>query len=450
MNQTKTPITLPQGFSVGYARRDITPISWPVVLTETTDLAESAHDPMQITCTALSDGKNVALLCTVDLINMELDLNEISKKLLTDGLGIEIPPENIFLNCTHSHTVINYKKKTDPSVIAWKEEVYYKQLPPLAEEALRDLAPAKAFIGKSHTERLTFVRRYFREDGSFSGILHKSRSTAPIVRHESDADPELRTLRFQREGKKDVLMVNYQTHHGSAGALYPRQISADWVHPFRESAEKELNCHFAYHNGAAGNLNFYSSIKGERKYPTFLDAIPYVLDVTRQAIASEQEAAVGDIRVAHSNYTGTCNNTYSKETVALAKAILDAPYGSEERRALVEQSDFYDSFHAECVYTAATMGTVKVPLTAITCGDLAFCAFPYEMFDINGKQCRDASPFKSTFICSLTGDALRYVGSAQAYENGGYELYSGRFRPGSGEEFVGEMLRLLDVCKNKG
>ena len=384
MNQmNQESIRLPQGFSVGYARRDITPVGFPVVLTETTSLAESAHDPMQITCTALSDGKNVALILSVDLINMELDLNEISKKLLCEGLGFEIPSENIFLNCTHSHTVINYKKKTDPGVIAWKEQVYYKQLPPLAEEALRDLTPAKAYVGKSHTEGLTFVRRYFREDGTFSGILVKSRSTAPIVRHETDADTEMRTLRFVRRGKKDVLLVNYQTHHGSAGALYPRQISADWVHEFRKAAEKELNCHFAYHNGAAGNLNFYSSVKGERKYPTFLDAIPYIIGVTKSAIASETEAAVGEIRVAHTNYAGTCNNTYPKETVALAKAIVDAPYGSEEQKALVESSDFYDAFHAQCVYNAANMGSVNVPLTAITCGDLAFCAFPYEMFDTN-------------------------------------------------------------------
>ena len=29
-----SPITLPEGFSVGYARKDITPISWPAFLTE--------------------------------------------------------------------------------------------------------------------------------------------------------------------------------------------------------------------------------------------------------------------------------------------------------------------------------------------------------------------------------------------------------------------------------
>ncbi len=448
--QQKEPseISLPEGFSVGYSRKDITPTTWPAFLTESGGYADKAHDPMQITCVAISDGKNVALICTVDIINMNLELTELSKKFLRKNLDIQIPDENIFLNCSHTHTSIDYKAKSEPSVAAWKSQVYYKQLPLLAEEALLDLTPAKAYVGTSHTEDLTFVRRYFREDGTFTGILTKDSSSAPVVRHESDPDTQLRTLRFDREGdKKDVLMVNYQTHYGSAGALYPHQISADFIHPFRESAEKELDCHFSYCNGAGGNLVFNSRIEGERKYSTFEDAIPHLMDVTKQAIATEEEAKIGELRIAHSDYTGVCNDTYSEETVALAKAIIDAPAESAERQALVASSDFYDAFHASCVYTAATTGTINVPLTAITFGDIAFCAFPYEMFDTNGKECRDASPFKTTFICSLTGDALRYVASAASYENGGYEVYSGRFRPGSGEEFVKEMLRLLGECK---
>lgn len=444
----KGPITLPEGFSVGYARKDITPVTWPAILTENGGYADKAHDPMQISCVAISDGKNVALICSVDLINMNLELTQASKKMMKKNLELEIPDENIFLNCTHTHTSIDYKAKSDPSVAAWKSQVYFKLLPLLAEEAIRDLAPAKAYSGKSHTEGMTFVRRYFREDGTFHGILYDSGSTAPIVRHESEADTELRTVRFERESKKDVLMVNYQTHYGSIGALYPQQISADFVHYFRERAEEELDCHFAYQNGAGGNLNFASSIPGERKYPTFEDAIPHLMDVTKAALASEEELQTGPLKVAHSDYTGVCNDTYSEETVALAKAIVESPAESEERLDLIAKGNFYDAFHAQCVYIAATTGTINVPLTAVTCGELAFCAFPYEMFDTNGKQCRDASPFKTTFICSLTGDALRYVGSAEAYENGGYEIYSGRFRPGSGEEFVAEMLRLLEECKS--
>ena len=79
------PITLPQGFSVGYSRQDITPISWPT-LSYNGDYAKSAHDPLQITCVALCDGEQIALICTIDMRNIGAALIQKTKELLTKNL----------------------------------------------------------------------------------------------------------------------------------------------------------------------------------------------------------------------------------------------------------------------------------------------------------------------------------------------------------------------------
>ena len=84
-----------------------------------------------------------------------------------------------------------------------------------------------------------------------------------------------------------------------------------------------------------------------------------------------------------------------------------------------------------------------IPFTAISCGDIAFVSAPYEMFDTNGQEVRAASPFKSTFICSLTNGSFGYVPSALGFENGSYETFNCAFRPGSGEEFANELVRML-------
>ena len=89
-------------------------------------------------------------------------------------------------------------------------------------------------------------------------------------------------------------------------------------------------------------------------------------------------------------------------------------------------------------------------MNAISFGDVAFAGFPYEMFHENGKAVRDGSPFKTTFICTLSGDALGYVPSALGYQNGGYETFNCRFAAGSGEEFADESIRLLNLCKSAG
>ena len=442
------PITLPQGFSVGYSRKDITPTHWPT-LSYNGDYAKSAHDPLQITCVALCDGEKVALICTVDMRNIGVSLIEKTKEMLTKNLakkyGIEIPYENIFINSSHSHSAVdcNYD---DPSVITWKSQVYYKQLPLLSEEAVRDLTPAEAYSGKSHTEGITFVRRYFREDGSFTGIHMRDKTTSSIVRHETEADSEMRVLRFDREGdKKDVVMVNYQTHYGSASGLYPDQISADFVHTFREAAEKDLDCLFSYCNGASGNLNFQSNIPGERKYKTFVEGTPHLLDVAKEAIAAEEKMETGKLQIAHSDYTAL-HRVYSAEKIAQAKEIENAGKDTPEQSALISKYGFQSRYEASGVTGAASKESSVLPFTAITFGDVGFVCAPYEMFDTNGQEIRAASPFKTTFVFGYTNGSFSYIPSAFAWKNGGYEVYTCRFREGCGEEFAAEMVRLLNVC----
>lgn len=71
------------------------------------------------------------------------------------------------------------------------------------------------------------------------------------------------------------------------------------------------------------------------------------------------------------------------------------------------------------------------------------------MFDTNGKEVRDASPYKMTFISSLTGGGFGYIPSAYAFPHGGYEVYVTRFVMGTGEALVQESLKLLNQCKNE-
>jgi hypothetical protein len=54
-----------------------------------------------------------------------------------------------------------------------------------------------------------------------------------------------------------------------------------------------------------------------------------------------------------------------------------------------------------------------------------------------------------TFVCANTGGVLSYVPSALAYSHGSYETQNCYFAPGSGEEFVTEMLRLVNECHDK-
>ena len=436
------PITYPEGYSVGYATIDIsgqTPIAY------FGGIAKGIHDPLLLTCTAISDGETVALVMTADLKKMLDNVANRSLQIIEKQFGI--PAANVIISCTHSHSAPDAGSSAEGNV-PWMQQ-YYKKLPQVVEAALRDLDVVEgAYTGKANTAHpIAFVRRYLCEDGVYR--MNPSTSDKPIA-HESEADPEFRTIRFDRKNKKDVLLVNFQTHYGGATNTYKEKLSADFVHPFRQKAQKEWDCEFAYYSGAGGDINFNSALAGERYYETWLDAIDGFMETTEACLKAEEKVELGKVQTQRSIVAATVRHD-SEERVAQAKEIRDAGYESAEGMALMAKYGFDGNYDASFTVVRSELGeTLDVPLNAISFGDLAFAAYPYEMFHVNGKEVRDASPFKTTFICTLSGGAFGYIPSALGYSHGGYETYNCRFVGGTGEQLAQESIRLLNECKKAG
>ncbi len=433
------PIVYPKGFSVGYGAADITgktPISY------FGGIANGAHDPLMLTCIAISDGENVALVMTADLKKMLDNVATKSLEIIEKEFGI--PAANVIISCTHSHSAPDAGSTAEGN-IPWMQQ-YYKKLPQAVEAALRDLDVVEgAYTGKANTQHpIGFVRRYLLEDGSYK--MNPSPNDKPVA-HESVADPEFRTIRFDRKNKKDVLLVNFQTHYGGATSTYPQKLSADFVHPFRKEAEKKWDCQFAYYSGASGNINFNTALPDERYYETWLDAIDGFMETTEAALNAEEKVELGKVQAQRSLVAATVRHD-SPERVAQAKEVRDAGYESEAGLALMEKYGFDGYYDTSFTVVRSELGeTLDVPLNAVSFGDVAFAAYPYEMFHENGKEVRDASPFKTTFICSLSGGAFGYIPSALGYSHGGYETYNCRFVGGTGEQLAQESVKLLNACK---
>ena len=437
------PIVYPEGYSVGYSTIDITgktPIAY------FGGVAKGVHDPLLLTCVAISDGESVALIMTADLKKM-LD-NVAQRSLQIIEKEFDIPAANMILSCTHTHSAPDAGSQAEGNV-AWMQQ-YYKKLPQAVEAALRDLDVVEgAYTGKANTEHpIAFVRRYLLENGKYK--MNPGTSDKPVA-HESEADPEFRTIRFDRKNKKDVLLVNFQTHYGGATSTYKEQLSADFVHPFRQQAEKKWDCEFAYYSGAGGNINFSTALPGERYYETWLDAIDGFMETTEAALKAEEKVTLGKIQTQRSLYSAKVRHD-SEERVAQAKEIRDAGYeDTAEGLALMAKYGFDGYYDASFTVVRSELGeSLDVPLNAVSFGDLAWTAYPYEMFHENGKAVRDASPFKVTFICTLSGGAFGYIPSELGYSHGGYETYNCRFVGGTGEQLAQESIRLLNECKKAG
>lgn len=436
--KTVKKIEFPEGFSVGYAtadisgRPDLDPISYHG------GTATGVHDPLLLTCTAFCDGKTVALVMTADLKKMFEPIARESLALIEKTFGI--PKENVIISCTHAHSAPD-AGGDGKGYVAWNAQ-YKEQLLVAVEQALADLDPVeKAFTGKAEQRGIGFVRRYLLENGTWK--MNPSRADHPIA-HESEADPEMRTMRFVRKNKKDVLLVNFQTHYYGCDRKFPSQFSADYIWPFRESASKEFNCHFAFYYGASANINQIAMLPTDNKVPNADEAF---MEGARKCLAAEKEAALGNIQIQHSEFLATCK-LRAPERVKLAQEVYDIGYTTPEGKALLEQYGFVDYMEVFfTLYYKDLKPTQYVPFTAVSFGDLAFVSAPYEMFHENGSFVRANSPFETTFVCTLAHASNGYVPSAIGYEHGAYETFNCRFVAGSGEAFADEMVRLLKATK---
>jgi len=438
-------------FSVGYGRLAINPpkgIGLGGFGNTNSRLSETVLDDICVTCTALSDGKKTVLMYSVDFLGVSLNNYKVISAWVEENLSI--PAENVFITATHNHSAPQVRDGST-SVIPYMP-TFYEGMYAVARLALDDLDEAELFIGSARTEHLNYVRRYLREDGSFHGVGFFTRNKSPIARHESDADDLMQVLRFVRKEKKDVVMVNWQCHVTTTSGLKRTDVSADWVGAFRDEAEKEFGVHFAYYQGAAGNVVPNSYLPDEisnsnlEKHGKDLNA------VLKKALSDMKPVETEEIRVIHHNHYGYFQTDTEGKDLKQAQEICDAfdRGDTDAVRDLCLEYGFHSNYHAKAILGRSKMeqGVGKdIQMAALSLGKVGMIFAPYEMYDTNGMQIKARSPFEMTLICCYTNNAFGYIPSAIGFQNGGYEVDACTFAAGTGETLVEEYLKLLEQIK---
>lgn len=434
-NKKEEAVKIPKGFSTGFAREDISPYGYSVRM-NSSSVAETVKDPIFATCVAVADGEQIALFFSLDIRNTTK--GEQMQSFVSKATGI--PKENMFFTATHNHSGPD-PTGTTSDVTRWYAE-FYKAISKAAKDAIADLTPSEIFIGKANSPAGTnFVRRYQRADGSWDGIHNENVSKAPVIAYESEADKELRTIRFERGDKKDIVMVNWQAHAAHAHSSLKTAVSADFITNFRKGVEKDMDINFAYFQGAAGDINF-SSHMNDKKYDGWEEIGKVLVDVAKEAVANETPASSGKLQITKSVLDGVVRKE-TPERVKQAKEINKTSLATE-KAALMSKYGFASRYEVSAVIKRSSMkDTSPLPLYCISFGDVAFASAPFEMFNTNGIALREASPYPMTFNCSYTNGACGYMPSAAAFDHGGYEFDTCYFEKGTGERCVDESVRIL-------
>ena len=425
----KGEIVYPKEFSAGFGRADIT-CEVPATIGPGTE-ATMVADPLYATCVAVCDGENVALLFHMDVKGIPSNYLKMATNRLKKDYGV--PAENVILNATHSHN--------SPTSLTAKTRWLQKTLNGISEaagDALRDLAPAEAYISKGDTTGFGFVRRYLLENGKYK--CNPSNADKP-VEHESVADPELRAIRFDRGDKKDILMVNWQCHAAHGRSDHKTWISSDFICNLRNGVEKEMDVHFSYHNGASGNLNFTNKTGPQKA--NYEVAGKELVGVVKETVKNEEKVNTGKIKSAKSTVNVEVIQD-SPERIEGAKAFNSA--SEMEQPTVLAKYNLISSYEVSAINARQSYGgpTTDIPLYAISFGDIVFTTAPFEQFDSDAVAVRAASPFKMTFTCAYSNGANGYLPSTLAYPHGSYEVYTTYFEMGTSDRIVAGQIALIN------
>lgn len=400
-----------ESFSVGYAKADITynknPINMTGMADDDTRFSNGVLDNIYATCVACTDTKgNTVLMFGLDLLNTYGELFSDVRQAISSETGI--PFDNILFGASHTHS--GPTQKGDSTAIKESNALIKERCIAAAKEALADRTPAKMYATFARPERLNFVRHYVLADGSYMGKRTGSIPKQDLVGHPHKADNLLQLVKFEREGdKKPVVMINWQAHYYGATRINYNGISADYIGVLRNELESQLGCLSSFYQGGAGNLASTSQITSEEVSSDYIDHGKRLAAYAVEAADSFKELKTGDVYVASKELS------YEKDGMSMVGPVLNA----------------------------------------VGFGEFGIVWAPFEIFDTNAKNVREASPFKYTFYasCANAGTGNMYLPDAAGFTYPTYEALGSaetdnpnytRFPAGTGELVQDQLISMLN------
>lgn len=412
--------------------------------------AKGNLDDIGVRAMALTQGDTKIILLSVDACMVhEKQVAEYSA-MIEKETGV--PAVNIFLSATHTHTGPFLTPTTmfeaDPEPILAYSQFLGTKVAEAAKLALEDAKPARmGYIVGYAPERVAYIRRYKMKDGSTWTCppINDPNIDYPI----GTLDQRVNVLRFDREGAETVVLVNYGVHTDTVNG---EMLSADWPAWMAKTLDKALDgvksMFICGAQGDVGSTNVHPSggdmndteisFDNEMKSPGMARFVGRALAGTVLQVYDKVNY-VDDVEISITNdYIKVPSNMPAPEQLPLAK----------------EYKAYHDAGRDDLIpYTAMELTTVvaeairmcelengpedfTVRLTGVKVGPVALVGIPGEPFTDVGVAIKDTPGWELIMPCALTNGYLGYFPMQSAFDEGGYEARTSRFRGGVAERII--------------
>lgn len=407
------------------------------------------------------DYSGCILMACIDNCGISTPQCDSFRNAIEEKTGVSA--QNIYLHSDHTHTA-PYSEPADDipdfddMVTAYGELIKNRYIA-AASAALSDLKPAKmGYSVAPAPERIAYIRRYKMKDGS---TMTCPPVNSPEIDHPiGTLDQRVNVVRFDREDGDTVVIINYGLH---ADTLNLDQISPDWpgwvAKTFEAAIPDAKIISFVGAQGDVGSTNTtpsksdmndtFISFDNEMKSPGMCRFVGRALAGTVLQVYDKVEYVdIDSIAVLRKKISIAANVPDAKELPLAHKykdlheagRDCDIPYKAMELTTVVAEAMRMCRLENGPQYFEFTLTGVKL-------GPVAFLGIPGEPFTEVGRQIKKAEGWNLICPTCNTNGKEGYFPLKEAYDEGGYEARSSRFKSGVAETIIDGALELLKELK---
>jgi len=441
--------------------------------------ADGVRDDLYARALVIDDGATPVAIVSVDILGVSAATTAGSRRLVERLCGI--PGDQVLIAATHNHSGPLTREVDAGGRAGERDEPYLagleRQIASAVQLAFNRRSPARLRLSLGEEGGIAFNRRFIMREGPVR--TNPGKLNPDITRAAGPVDRRVWTLTalpiadgIAADGSLAVppavlplgVLVNFGLHPAIVAGT---TICADFPHFLETGVQRLIGPHG---NGSVPPLAV-GDPGADPASPVVLFANAPCADINhidflhapRQAGLAEA-ARVGTI-LAGEVVKGACRLVADWEMgitgggIRAARRSVDLPLrrptpeqvawarqAAEGRMSMVPGPGL-EVVEAHRILGLAggwTGATRQTEVQAFAVGDdLAVVGLPGEIFADLGLDLRARSPFRHTLVLGLANDAIGYVPTRRAYDEGGYEPTAARFEAGSGERLVEEALDLL-------
>jgi neutral ceramidase len=462
-----------QEILAGFAETDITPpVGFPMAGYFHERLAEGAIDPLKAKAVVFRSGDQQAAFVICDLIAASADFTIEVRSRASAETGI--PPQNIVVSATHSHTAPDYSKslyaflrskdQTSQSETGRLRMTYIASLLDQTAQAiiLAHRAAAPVTLASASLEQqvpVAFNRRFVQRDGSvrtWVGLEHPDsvRSAGPI-------DPEIGLLMVRdQQGVPKSLISNFALHLDTVGGS---KWSADYPYFISQAVQKVLGPDVVsvFGTGCCGDINHVNPRGQDRNKTDFIgnalgttitEGLTHLTEIDEPRL--EVRTGVVRLPLQDASADDIAKDVQTMKAARAGTAVDFVDHVTAHRRLMIDQlRNVPRHAQGDDAATALMMtshwegvgDSLPAEVQVIAFGkDAAIVFLPGEVFVELGLAIKRGSPYRTTMVIELSSCVETfYVPTRAAFAGGGYEVTNSTLKPGGGEMLVEEALRLL-------